>query len=196
LKALKIMTLQPTAPREESPSLETIVLGGGCFWCLEGVFLRVRGVVSVESGYCNGHVMAPTYEQVCTGETGHAEVVKLGFDPREISLRDLLTVFFTIHDPTTLNRQGNDVGTQYRSGIYVSSDAQANVARAYMADLIKANPALEGRITTELCLLENYSAAEPMHHQYYDRFPTAGYCAYVIAPKIEKFLTKLPSLVA
>jgi len=105
-------------------------------------------------------------------------------------------VFFTIHDPTTLNRQGNDVGTQYRSGIYVLSEAQTEVARTYMADLVKANPSLEGRLTTELCPLDNYSTAEPMHDQYYDRFPQAGYCAYVIAPKIEKFLTKLPSLVA
>jgi len=180
----------------DSPDHETIVLGGGCFWCLEGVYRRMRGVVAVESGYCNGHVVAPTYEQVCTGETGHAEVVKLIFDTREVSLRDVLTVFFTIHDPTTLNRQGNDVGTQYRSGIYVLSEAQTEVARTYMADLVKANPSLEGRLTTELCPLDNYSTAEPMHDQYYDRFPQAGYCAYVIAPKIEKFLTKLPSLVA
>lgn len=156
----------------------------------------MRGVVAVESGYCNGHVVAPTYEQVCTGDTGHAEVVKLTFDTREVSLRDVLTVFFTIHDPTTLNRQGNDVGTQYRSGIYVASETQADCARAYMADLVKANPSLDGCITTEVCPLDNYSKAEAMHHRYYDRFPQAGYCAYIITPKIEKFLTKLPSLAA
>ena len=190
------MTASVSNISSDSPYHETIVLGGGCFWCLEGVYRRMRGVVVVESGYCNGHVVAPTYEQVCTGETGHAEVVKLIFDTREVSLRDVLTVFFTIHDPTTLNRQGNDVGTQYRSGIYVLSEAQTEVARTYMADLVKANPSLEGRLTTELCPLDNYSTAEPMHDQYYDRFPQAGYCAYVIAPKIEKFLTKLPSLVA
>ena len=170
------MTLQPTAPREESPSLETIVLGGGCFWCLEGVFLRVRGVVSVESGYCNGHVIAPTYEQVCTGETGHAEVVKLGFDPREVSLRDLLTVFFTIHDPTTLNRQGNDVGTQYRSALYTfnaEQQKQAETAAQVFQSALKEKG--YATITTEIASLDTFYYADDYHQQYLAKIPN-GYC--------------------
>jgi len=127
--------------------MDSVVLGGGCFWCLEAVFLRVRGVRAVISGYANGLTKAPSYEEVCTGRSGHAEVVEVRFDPLQLSLSDILAVFFAMHDPTTLNRQGNDVGTQYRSGIYVLSEAQTEVARTYMADLVKANPLLEGRLT-------------------------------------------------
>ncbi len=118
-----------------SSPTETIVLGGGCFWCTEAVFDRVQGVLDVESGYCNGQTVNPSYEQVCTGRTGHAEVVKLDFDPAQISLREILEIFFVVHDPTTLNRQGNDVGTQYRSGIYYSSDAQKQVAEEVIREI-------------------------------------------------------------
>ena len=117
------------------PATQTLVLGGGCFWCTEAVYVQVRGVLDVESGYSNGHVVAPSYEQVCTGTTGHNEVVKLVYDPAQVSTRELLDIFFLIHDPTTLNRQGNDVGTQYRSGIYFSTDDQRAVAQALMDEL-------------------------------------------------------------
>lgn len=165
-------------------SLETITLGGGCFWCLEAVYEQVQGVVAVESGYCNGHVQAPTYEQVCEGRTGHVEVVRLQFDPAEIGLRDLLEIFFSIHDPTTLNRQGNDVGPQYRSGIYISDPAQEAVARAVLDE---ANAALGGRVVTELLPLANYHRAEDYHQHYFANHPHQGYCAFVVAPKVEKF---------
>ena len=117
---------------------ETLVLGGGCFWCTEAVYVKVRGVTDVESGYCNGHTVAPTYEDVCTGRTGHNEVVKLEYDPAQISIRELLEIFFVIHDPTTLNRQGNDAGTQYRSGIYFTTPEQQQVAQALIAELNEA----------------------------------------------------------
>lgn len=165
-------------------SLETITLGGGCFWCLEAVYEQVQGVVAVESGYCNGHVQAPTYEQVCEGRTGHVEVVRLQFDPAEIGLRDLLEIFFSIHDPTTLNRQGNDVGPQYRSGIYISDPAHEAVARAVLDE---ANAALGGRVVTELLPLANYHRAEDYHQHYFANHPHQGYCAFVVAPKVEKF---------
>lgn len=163
---------------------ETITLGGGCFWCLEAVYELVDGVIAVESGYCNGHVVAPTYEQVCEGTTGHAEVVQLRFDPARISLRELLEIFFTIHDPTTLNRQGNDVGPQYRSGIYVHDEAQAAVAREVIAEV---NAAAAGRVVTELAPRRNYSRAEDYHQHYFANHPGQGYCAWVVAPKVEKF---------
>ena len=163
---------------------EIITLGGGCFWCLEAVYELVDGVTAVESGYCNGHVVAPTYEQVCEGTTGHAEVVQLRFDPARIGLRELLEIFFTIHDPTTLNRQGNDVGPQYRSGIYLHDEAQAAVAREVLAEV---NAALGGRVVTELEPRRNYSRAEAYHQHYFANHPGQGYCAWVVAPKVEKF---------
>ncbi|MBI5258313.1 MAG: peptide-methionine (S)-S-oxide reductase MsrA [Burkholderiales bacterium] len=163
---------------------ETISLGGGCFWCLEAVFELVDGVVSVESGYCNGHIAAPTYDQVCSGETGHAEVVRVSFDPARISLREVLEIFFTIHDPTTLNRQGNDIGTQYRSGIYWHVPSQLAEARAVLDEV---NAACGGRAVTELAPEQNYWRAEPYHQHYFANNPQQGYCAYVVAPKVEKF---------
>jgi peptide-methionine (S)-S-oxide reductase len=163
---------------------ETITLGGGCFWCTEAVFEQVQGVAAVESGYCNGHVPNPTYEQVCDGDTGHAEVVRVSFDPATISLRAVLEIFMATHDPTTLNRQGNDVGTQYRSGIYWHDDAQRAVAQAVLDE---ANAALGGRVVTELAPVQNYSRAEAYHQHYYAQHPGQGYCAYVIAPKLAKF---------
>jgi peptide-methionine (S)-S-oxide reductase len=169
-----------------SPSTETIVLGGGCFWCTEAVFDRVQGVLDVESGYCNGQAVNPSYEQVCTGRTGHAEVVKLAFDPAQITLRELLEIFFVVHDPTTLNRQGNDVGTQYRSGIYTTSDAQQQVARDVIAE-IEASKTYGSPVVTEVAPLANYSAAEAYHQDYFVNHPNQGYCAFVVGPKVEKF---------
>jgi peptide-methionine (S)-S-oxide reductase len=169
-----------------SAALETITLGGGCFWCTEAVFVQVKGIVDVESGYSNGHVTKPTYEQVCTGQTGHNEVVKLVFDPAVISLREVLEIFFLIHDPTTLNRQGNDVGTQYRSGIYTASPAQQEVAHEVIRELA-ANPAIKRPIVTEVTAVSNYSAAEEYHQDFFAKNPNQGYCMMVAAPKVEKF---------
>ena len=162
-----------------------ITLGGGCFWCTEAVFVRVQGVVDVESGYCNGHVQNPSYEQVCDGNTGHVEVVQLRYDPKTISLRELLEIFFVIHDPTTLNRQGNDVGTQYRSGIYLSLAADREVAQSVLEQV---NKVMNGKVVTEIQMLDNYSAAEDYHQDYFENHPNQGYCAFVVAPKVKKFL--------
>ena len=173
----------------------TITLGGGCFWCLEAVYEQVRGVFRVESGYANDHVHAPTYEQVCEGTTGHVEVVQVQFDPQQVSLRELLEVFFLIHDPTTLNHQGNDVGTQYRSGIYVTNDEQRQVAEAVVSE-VNAALAAEGRAkaVSELCPLAQYWPAEDYHQHYFAQHPQQGYCAYVVAPKVEKFKRSLARL--
>ena len=165
-------------------SVQTITLGGGCFWCLEAVYEMVDGVTAVESGYCNGHVLRPSYEQVCGGDTGHAEVVRVGFDDARIGLREVLEIFFHIHDPTTLNRQGNDVGTQYRSGIYVDNPAHEAVAREVLAE---ASAAHGGRVITELKPLASYSPAEDYHQHYFATHPGQGYCAFVVAPKVAKF---------
>ena len=164
--------------------IETITLGGGCFWCLEAVYELVDGVVAVESGYCNGQLPNPSYEQVCSGTTGHAEVVRVAFDASRISLREILEIFFTIHDPTTLNRQGNDVGTQYRSGIYWHDEGQQDVARAVMDE---AQAACRDRMVTELQPLSMYTRAEDYHQHYFANHPNQGYCAYVVAPKVAKF---------
>ena len=165
-------------------NLQTITLAGGCFWCLEAVYELVDGVQSVESGYANGHVASPSYEQVCGGDTGHAEVVQLRFDADRISLREVLEIFFSIHDPTTRNRQGNDVGTQYRSGIYWSDPAHEAVARELWAE---ADQALGGRVVTELQPLAAYWPAEDYHQHYFANHPQQGYCAAVVGPKVEKF---------
>ena len=165
---------------------ETIVLGGGCFWCTEAVFDRVRGIVDVENGYANGHLEHPSYEDVCTGQTGHAEVVKLEFDPAVIGLRDVLLIFFGTHDPTTLNRQGNDVGTQYRSGIYTGSAAQAETARALLQEL-REEGAYDAPIVTEVEPLRSYWSAEDYHQDYFAKHPNQGYCAFVVGPKVQKF---------
>jgi len=165
-------------------SVQTITLGGGCFWCVEAVFELVDGVTAVESGYCNGHVLRPSYEQVCGGDTGHVEVVRVSFDDTRIGLREVLEIFFHMHDPTTLNRQGNDVGTQYRSGIYFESAAHEALAREVLAE---ANAAHGGRVVTEIKALANYSRAEDYHQHYFAQHPGQGYCAFVVAPKVEKF---------
>ncbi len=165
-------------------TIDTITLGGGCFWCTEAVFERVRGVVKVESGYSNGHVDRPSYEQVCSGATGHNEVVRVSFERAEITLREVLEIFFVIHDPTTLNRQGNDAGTQYRSAIYFHDAAQEAVAREVLAEV---NAHHGGRAVTELLAEANYSRAEDYHQHYFANHPDQGYCAMVVAPKVEKF---------
>ncbi len=168
----------------EPMATETITLAGGCFWCLEAVYEQVEGVQGVESGYSNGTLANPSYEQVCSGETGHAEVVRVRFDPEVIALREILEIFFAIHDPTSLNRQGNDIGTQYRSGIYTHDPAQAELARAVLAEV---DAAVGGRAVTELRSESNYSRAEDYHQHYFARNPGQGYCAFVVAPKVEKF---------
>ena len=163
---------------------QTITLGGGCFWCTEAVFEQVQGVLSVESGYSNGHTRHPSYQQVCGGDTGHNEVVRVEFDNQRIGLREVLEIFFAVHDPTTLNRQGADVGTQYRSGIYLHDESQREVARQVLEE---ANTALGGRVVTELRTLDNYSRAEDYHQHYFARNPHQGYCAAVVGPKVDKF---------
>jgi peptide-methionine (S)-S-oxide reductase len=164
--------------------LQTITLGGGCFWCTEAVFVCVKGIADVESGYCNGRVRQPTYAQVCTGDTGHAEVVKLVFDPTVISVREILEIFFLIHDPTTPNRQGNDVGTQYRSGIYTSHPEHHATALEVMAEVSEH---LGRAVVTELEPLANYWPAEEYHQDYFAKNPAQGYCMAVAAPKVAKF---------
>jgi peptide-methionine (S)-S-oxide reductase len=164
-------------------SHELATLGGGCFWCLEAVYLELRGVHGVKSGYSGGHVANPTYEQVCGKKTGHVEVVQVEFDPMEISYADLLDVFFTIHDPTTKDRQGNDVGPQYRSAIFTHSAAQAATARTSLA---AAQEHWEDPIVTELLPLEKFWPAETIHDNSFARNPQNPYCAVVVAPKVSK----------
>lgn len=165
---------------------QTLVLGGGCFWCLEAVFKEVRGVLDVESGYSNGQARQPSYEEVCTGATGCNEVVKLVYDPAQVSTRELLEIFFVIHDPTTLNRQGNDAGTQYRSGIYFTTEEQRVTAQALIDELIAAD-AFGRPIVTELLPLQHYWPAEDYHQDFFERNPYQGYCMAVAAPKVAKF---------
>ncbi len=169
-----------------SNTTQTAILAGGCFWCLEAVFDDLQGVLSVESGYAGGHVPNPTYEQVCTGRTGHAEAVRITFDPQTITYRDLLNIFFAIHDPTTLNRQGNDVGPQYRSAIFYMDDAQKQTAQEVIAQISAAglwpNP-----IVTEVTPFTNFYIAEDYHQEYFARNPYQPYCQAVVAPKVVKF---------
>ncbi len=169
-----------------SDTNQTITLGGGCFWCTEAVFVAVQGVLDVESGYSNGLIERPSYEQVCTGRTGCNEVVKLVFDPAQISLRERLEIFFVIHDPTTLNRQGHDVGTQYRSGIYTSSPEQQAVAQGVIAEMV-ASGVYRQPIVTEVLPVANYWPAEDYHQDFFARNPGQGYCVAVAAPKVAKF---------
>ena len=166
--------------------LQTITLGGGCFWCTEAVFDRVRGITDVESGYTNGQTIQPTYEQICQGDTGHAEVVRLTFDADEISLEEILEIFFHTHDPTTLNRQGNDVGTQYRSGIYYDNPSHGELADG-MVRQMSQDKLFGAPIITEVKPLANYSTAEDYHQDYFAKHPGQGYCAMVVGPKVDKF---------
>jgi len=167
-------------------SMQTLVLGGGCFWCTEAVFVQVRGVLDVEAGYCNGLLPDPDYDLVCTGASGYCEVVKLVYDPQQVSTRELLEIFFVIHDPTTLNRQGNDVGTQYRSGIYYTTAEQAQIAHDVLAE-IAASGTYRSTVVTEVLPLEKYAAAEDYHQDFFARNPNQGYCMAVAAPKVAKF---------
>ena len=167
-------------------STQTITLGGGCFWCTEAIFVKVRGVTDGESGYSTGQACRPSYEEVCTGRTGSNEVVKLSYDPADITLGEILEIFFVIHDPTTLNRQGNDAGTQYRSGIYYSTPEQKQLAddmiRQMSQDQLFGKP-----IVTEVLPLANYFPAEAYHQDYFENNPNQGYCVAVAGPKVAKF---------
>ena len=169
-----------------SATQETATLGGGCFWCLEAVFKELRGVSRAMSGYAAGHVVNPGYQAVCTGATGHAEVVQVKFDPAELAYADLLRVFFSIHDPTTEDRQGNDAGSQYRSIILTHSDAQAETAKATMQEIAAAK-IWPGKLVTQVEPLTVFYEAEAAHHDYFARNPWSGYCQAVVAPKVVKF---------
>ncbi len=168
---------------------EVATLGGGCFWCLEAVFEQIDGVGAVVSGYCGGHLENPGYGAVCGGRTGHAEVVQVTFDPARRSYRQLLEVFFAIHDPTTLNRQGNDVGTQYRSVIFFHSDEQAQLASAFIEEL-EQEKLWPGRIVTEVLPAPRFYPAEPYHQEYFRRNSDQGYCQIVINPKVAKLRSR------
>ena len=183
-----------TPPTQVEPVAEVATLAGGCFWCLEAVFQRLRGVQQVVSGYTGGSRPRPSYEEVCSGRTGHAEAVQVSFDPRVITYRDLLDVFFTIHDPTTLNRQGADAGTQYRSAIFYGSPQQKATAEQVIAELTAAK-VWSAPIVTEVTPLGNFYAAEDYHQDYYNNNANQPYCRVVVAPKVAKlrqhFLEKL-----
>jgi peptide-methionine (S)-S-oxide reductase len=166
--------------------VQTIALGGGCFWCTEAVYVKVRGVTDVESGYSNGEPKNPSYEQVCTGTTGHAEVVKLEYDPEQITTRQILEILFAVHDPTQLNRQGNDAGTQYRSGIYYTTPEQKQVAQDLIAEMTREK-VWDAPIVTEVKPMENYWPAEEYHQDFYEKHPNQGYCVAVAGPKVAKF---------
>jgi peptide-methionine (S)-S-oxide reductase len=168
---------------------ELATLAGGCFWCLEAVFEQLRGVTKVTSGYAGGHVPNPSYEAVCTGTTGHAEVVQVAFDPDEISFRDLLGVFFTLHDPTTLDRQGGDVGTQYRSAVFYHDAAQRRTAEEVVREM-EAEHAFDDPIVTKIEPLDAFYPAEEYHREYYRRNPNQPYCRAVITPKVAKLRSK------
>ena len=170
-------------------ALETATLGAGCFWCVEAVFDDLKGVQSVESGYMGGRTVNPTYEDICTGSTGHAEVVQVNFDPAVVSFTDILRVFFTVHDPTTLNRQGNDSGTQYRSAIFYHSDAQQAGAREVIAEVTKEG-LYSGQVVTEVTPASTFYIAETYHQEYFAHNPGQPYCMFVVAPKVSKFRKK------
>ncbi len=169
-----------------STNLQIATLAGGCFWCLEAVYDELKGVHSVESGYAGGHVPGPSYREVCTGNTGHAEVVQIQFDPNIVSYRDLLNVFFTIHDPTTLNRQGNDIGTQYRSAIFYHDEEQKKIAEEAIRDL-NAKKIWDKPIVTEVTKFDQFYKAEDYHQEYFANNPYQPYCQVVVAPKVAKF---------
>ena len=177
-----------------SSSTQTIVLGGGCFWCTEAVYVKVRGITDVESGYSNGQGQRPSYEQVCTGTTGHNEVVKLTYDPAQISVRQILEIFFVIHDPTTLNRQGADSGTQYRSGIYYTTPEQKDAADEIIRQMSQ-DQTFHAPIVTEVLPLSNYWPAEEYHQDFFEKNPNQGYCMAVAGPKVAKFRKTFRDLV-
>jgi peptide-methionine (S)-S-oxide reductase len=188
---LGIIAMSPNV--SNAATTETITLGGGCFWCTEAVFEELKGVTKVESGYSGGTVVNPSYEQVCSGKTGHAEVSQITFDPKVISLKQILEVFFTVHDPTTLNRQGNDVGTQYRSVIFYRNDEQKAIAQQVINE-IEAEKIWRGKIVTELAPFKAFYKAEDYHQEYFRLHGEAPYCQVVIEPKVAKFRKKFQSL--
>ena len=179
-------TPQDAASQAPAPALETITLAGGCFWCVEAAVLALDGVLEATSGYAQGHVDQPSYEQVCGGRTGHAEAVRVRFDPRRLSLQRLLDLFFTIHDPTTPNRQGADVGPQYRSGIYLEQAAHEAAVREYVRGLEQSGRYGAQPIVTEIEPLHVFWPAEAYHQRYFEQHPEQGYCQVVIAPKMDK----------
>jgi len=181
-----VKKVEKTNMSNQSTKLDTATFGEGCFWCTEAVFERLKGVKSVISGYSGGDVPNPTYEQVCTGRTGHAEVSQIIYDPKEVSFEELLTVFFRTHDPTSLNKQGADTGTQYRSVIFYHNEKQKELAE-FAKKKINEEKLYDKPIVTEISPLTNFYEAEDYHQDYYDNNPSQGYCVYVIAPKLEKF---------
>lgn len=172
--------------KEKNPTYQTATFGSGCFWCTEAIFERVNGVISVVSGYSGGHVVNPTYKEVCDGTTGHAECTQITFDSSIISYDELLEIFWKTHDPTTLNRQGNDVGTQYRSAIFYHNEEQKQKADYYKQKLTD-EIIWDKPIVTEITKFEKFYPAEDYHQEYYENNPNQGYCAFVITPKVEKF---------
>ena len=184
-KGGSLMAAQDKPPAEKS-KIETVTLGGGCFWCVEAVFQEVKGVTAVESGYAGGKTDNPTYKEVCGGQTGHAEVCQIKWDSSVLTFKDILEVFFKTHDPTTLNRQGNDKGTQYRSVIFYHTPEQKDVAEKIKKEL-DASGAFKSPIVTEISPISKYTKAEDYHQNYFKTNPDQGYCAYVIAPKMDKF---------
>lgn len=180
------LTNQPTMDNIDQADADTITLGGGCFWCIEAVLLNLQGVHSVSSGYSGGKTKNPTYREVCSGMTGHAEVVQVVYDTKKVSFAEILEVFFTVHDPTTLNRQGNDAGTQYRSVIFYNSPQQKEMAEKIVADLNKSG-AYDSPVVTEVSELGVYYKAEDYHQNYFNNNSEQGYCQYVIQPKLDKF---------
>ncbi len=193
LVAMAALALAACSPKEKNEmqdakdvKTELATFGAGCFWCVEAVFQRLEGVIKVESGYSGGKVENPTYKQVCSGETGHAEVCHITYDPSKVSFDTLLSVFWKTHDPTTLNRQGNDKGTQYRSAIFYHSDQQKELAEKYKKELDAAK-AFDNPIVTEIVKFEKFWKAEDYHQNYFNDNPEQGYCRAIIAPKIEKF---------
>lgn len=179
---------------DSNVTLDTVTLGAGCFWCVEAIFQNLKGVYTVESGYSGGTVEDPSYELVCTGTTGHAEVARITFDPKEIPLETLLNVFFRTHDPTTKDRQGADVGTQYRSAIFYNSEAQKETAEKVKAE-VEAARVWSDPIVTEITPISNYYKAEDYHQNYYNNNSSKGYCSAVIYPKLKKFYKEFPDLI-
>lgn len=188
--ALMSLIASPALSADPAPSgkTESAVIGGGCFWCVEAQYKMLKGVQKVVSGYAGGTVDNPTYKQVCNGDTGHAEVIRIDYDPDIITFKDIIDLFWLAHDPTTLNRQGNDVGEQYRSGIYYSNDEQKRLAEQSMKEAQKdwADP-----IVTEIVPLKKFYPAEDYHQEYFVKNPSAGYCRVVVSPKVAKFRQKL-----
>jgi peptide-methionine (S)-S-oxide reductase len=190
---LSILLLNTMSTTQPDKNLEKATFGAGCFWCVEAIYERLEGVYNVESGYSGGHVTNPSYNQVVTGRTGHAEVIRFDFDPTVISFEQLLEVFWHTHDPTTLNRQGNDVGPQYRSAIFYHNEAQKEIALKSKSKT-DASGLWSNPIVTEISPLINYYVAEDYHQDYFENNPNAGYCSVVIAPKVRKFMREFSHL--